>query len=479
MKERLFRVKSDYRNILVLFLDTCISLSASVASILFVRWVTEPVQGFEFYVLAWALLGALFSVVSYLLLGTYKIVVRHSTLRSVGTLIGAAFLKEMFLTVCVLLRLFRFGTPEYDALMIMADLLVTLALLILARVMAVIVVNDIRDTPDRFIDRVPVMVFGTDDSAVAAVIRLENNSNYNVVGYLTRDRHKVGLVLQDYKSYLLEDEDSLKNLKIQLGFQGILFVNESDAAEEGGRDGLIQMCMRNGLQCMTSPGIDNVGYCMIKRTAMSSPAGDETEFIPDGMSSFARNTKRIIDFVLSSFLLVVFSPLFLICYVAVKCEDGGPAIYRQERIGRFGRPFIIYKFRSMRIDSESAGPALYSGDEDPRLTKVGKFLRNHHLDELPQLFNVWKGDMAFVGHRPERKFFIDKIINLDPRYYYLYQIRPGVTSYSTLKNGYADSMEKMLRRLEFDLYYLRHRSLWFDIKVLWQTFAGIVFGKVF
>ena len=133
----------------------------------------------------------------------------------------------------------------------------------------------------------------------------------------------------------------------------------------------------------------------------------------------------------------------------------------------------------MRQDAESDGPQLYSGDDDPRLTKVGKFLRQHHLDELPQLWNVLVGQMAFIGWRPERKYYIDKIMEVDPRYYYLYQIRPGVTSYATLRNGYTDSMDKMIRRLEFDLYYLRHRSAWFDLKILWLTFVNIIFGKKF
>ena len=227
-----------------------------------------------------------------------------------------------------------------------------------------------------------------------------------------------------------------------------------------------------------SPRIDEASFGGVSQQTIKEFT--DSDFIPDGMTAFSRNTKRAIDFVLSSVLLVVFSPLFLICWAAIKIGGGpGPVIYRQERIGRFGRPFDIYKFRSMRADAESAGPALYSGDDDPRLTKVGKFLRQHHLDELPQLFNVWKGDMAFVGYRPERKFYIDQIMEIDPRYYYLYQIRPGVTSYATLRNGYTDTMEKMLRRLEFDLYYLRHRSLWFDIKILWQTFANIAFGKKF
>lgn len=207
---------------------------------------------------------------------------------------------------------------------------------------------------------------------------------------------------------------------------------------------------------------------------------DDTQFIPDGMNAFERNVKRIVDCLLAFIALVIFSPLFLFCYVAVRREDGGPAIYKQERIGRFGRPFCIYKFRSMRVDAEKMGPALYKGaGKDPRLTKVGRFIRVHHLDELPQLWNVFVGDMAFIGPRPERKFYIDQIMEHDPRYSYLYQIRPGVTSYATLYNGYTDTMEKMLRRLRLDLYYLEHRSWWLDFKILAKTFIYIVFGKKF
>jgi lipopolysaccharide/colanic/teichoic acid biosynthesis glycosyltransferase len=202
-------------------------------------------------------------------------------------------------------------------------------------------------------------------------------------------------------------------------------------------------------------------------------------YIVDGMNEMERNIKRVIDFFVALICLIVFSPLMAVCYIAVKREDGGPAIFKQERIGRFGRPFYIYKFRSMRMDAEKDGPALYQHENETRMTKVGKFLRTHHLDELPQLWNVVKGEMAFIGPRPERKYFIDQIMEHDPRYTYLYQVRPGVTSYATLYNGYTDTMEKMLRRLELDLYYLEHRSLWFDAKLLVLTFINIVFGKKF
>lgn len=162
-------------------------------------------------------------------------------------------------------------------------------------------------------------------------------------------------------------------------------------------------------------------------------------------------------------------------------EDRGPAIYKQERIGKGGKAFNLYKFRSMKTDAEADGPQLCNEniDDDPRLTRAGRFLRSHHLDELPQLWNVFTGDMAFVGPRPERQFFINKIMEHDDRYPLLYQLRPGVTSYATLYNGYTDTMEKMLKRLELDLYYLEHRSFFFDIKILWLTFASIACGKKF
>lgn len=191
--------------------------------------------------------------------------------------------------------------------------------------------------------------------------------------------------------------------------------------------------------------------------------------------------KRFLDFIIACVCLVVFAPLFIACYIAILIEDGAPAIYRQERIGLHGKPFYIYKFRSMNRDAEKDGPQLLldGAFNDPRLTRVGRFLRAHHLDELPQLWNVIRGDMAFIGYRPERKFYIDQIMQRDPRYVKLYAIRPGVTSYATLYNGYTDTMEKMLRRLDYDLYYLEHQSLWTDCKILFTTFFHIIFGKRF
>lgn len=188
--------------------------------------------------------------------------------------------------------------------------------------------------------------------------------------------------------------------------------------------------------------------------------------------------KRIFDVAVALTGMITLSPVFLIAYIMIKREDGGPAIFSQERIGRYGKPFIIYKFRSMRIDAEADGAQLYhTGDE--RLTRVGAFLRAHHLDELPQFWNVVRGDMSFVGHRPERQVYIDEIMKHNPDYEKLYVVRPGVFSRATLYNGYTDTMEKMLKRLEMDLDYLKARSLWFDFKIISLTAISIISGKKF
>lgn len=205
----------------------------------------------------------------------------------------------------------------------------------------------------------------------------------------------------------------------------------------------------------------------------------ENKQYKDNMNKAEQIIKRSVDFVIATCCLILFFPLAIACAIAIRLEDGLPVFYRQERIGLHGKSFFIYKFRSMKIDAEKDGPDLLEIKGDQRLTKVGRFLRMHHLDELPQLWNIFKGDMAFVGPRPERKYYIDQIIKHDPRYTYLYQIRPGATSYATLYNGYTDTMPKMLRRLSLDLYYLEHRSWWFDAKILFKTMMNILFGKIF
>lgn len=197
------------------------------------------------------------------------------------------------------------------------------------------------------------------------------------------------------------------------------------------------------------------------------------------LSKGAAITKRAFDITGALIALILFSLVFLIIIIAIKSEDHGPAIFKQKRIGYKGKIFTLYKFRSMIVSAEKEGqPQLYQKG-DSRLTKVGRFIRDHHLDELPQLWNVLRGDMSFVGYRPERKYFVDKIMAINPDYALLYQTRPGLFSLATLYNGYTDTMEKMLERLRMDLNYLYKRTFWLDIKIIWLTAMSIITGKKF
>lgn len=195
------------------------------------------------------------------------------------------------------------------------------------------------------------------------------------------------------------------------------------------------------------------------------------------MGAAALVVKRATDVVCALLGLVVLSPVFLVIIVLMKRQNNGPVFFRQERIGYGARPFTIYKFRTMSSVIEENGPQLVAKCDDTNSTKLEQFLRNHHLDELPQLWNVLRGDMSLVGPRPERQFFIDKIMAHDKSYEYIFKMRPGLTSEATLYNGYTDTMDKMLRRLHMDVDYYKRRSLILDFSIVLKTFVSIVTGK--
>ena len=429
--------------------NTVLSCLGSLLSILLVRWVSGPAVGFFRYVILYLLCAAVFTVIGFYLSGLFRNLSRKVSLWMGGRLVAAVLIKETGLSVLMLTDLGRSHIDSYFLLGLLADILFTIVLIVYPRSVASRIRREAMEIRT-LSDRLNALVYGCDDSAADYADRARLSGRYSVVGLLSDDPEMAGAQIREYVVYYAAGHRDIEALQWRLG----------------------------GIDCILFPGDSHIDGGT-PATGASAPHPGGTTEITDPMNAAGRFIKRSIDLLGSGLLLLLFSPLILICSIVVYLEDGSPVIYRQERIGRGGKAFDIYKFRTMRTDAETMGPALYSGDGDPRLTRTGRFLRRHHLDELPQLWNVFRGDMSFIGYRPERRYYIDQIMARNPRYRFLFQIRPGVTSYATLYNGYTDTLEKMLTRLDMDLYYLRNHSVWFDLRILGLTFLRIVGGKRF
>jgi exopolysaccharide biosynthesis polyprenyl glycosylphosphotransferase len=196
----------------------------------------------------------------------------------------------------------------------------------------------------------------------------------------------------------------------------------------------------------------------------------------DSMPHWQKITKRVIDVLASALVLLIALPVFMIIAIAVKLGSKGPVFYKQIRIGFKGKPFHILKFRTMIEDSELAGPQLSSAN-DSRITPIGKWLRKYRLDEIPQFLNVLLGEMSLVGPRPERKFFIDQIVQIAPHYKHLHRVKPGITSWGQVKYGYAENVDQMVERLKFDILYIENRSIAIDFRILIYTILTVLQGK--
>lgn len=305
------------------------------------------------------------------------------------------------------------------------------------------------------------------------IIGRERQLGYNIVGYLTTQDKKEPNPLDEYLPNLGTIDD-IDRILIKDGIEEVILALEK--SEHTKLKKLIGLLDRHSHTVLVR-AIPEMRAILLGKVNMPNVRGAglleiKTHFIP----IWLRIVKRSMDIIASSLVLLLCSPLYLFVAIRVRLSSEGPIFYKQERIGRYGKPFMIYKFRSMYLDAEKGGPQL-SSDTDDRCTPWGRVMRKYRLDEIPQFWNVLRGDMSLVGPRPERQFFINQIAQRDARVHKLHKVRPGITSWGQVQYGYASNVDEMIDRLKIDLIYIENLTLGLDIKIMIHTVLVILRGS--
>jgi len=317
------------------------------------------------------------------------------------------------------------------------------------------------------------VMIGSNENAVDVYKDIKDQKKYSgheIPGFINVHQ-KEHYQLQDHLSHLGSHEN-MEGILRELYVEEVIIALEP--SEHGKIGDIVNRLSLLDLRVSAIPSMTDILTGKVRSTTIfGTPLQEVTHEV---MPTWQQNVKQLMDVVLSILALIILTPIFLVLATGVKLSSPGPIFYKQPRVGRYGREFRIYKFRSMYHNAEENGPEL-SSKHDPRVTRFGQFMRKHRLDEIPNFFNVLRGDMALVGPRPEREYFIQKITELAPHYVHLHKVKPGITSWGQVKYGYAENVEEMVKRLRFDILYIENRSLFVDMKILFYTVITIIKGK--
>ena len=430
----------------------------------------EMSEGISFFLLGSALMIATFWFVLYTLIGQYRDIFRKSRVKEITNLAQISFLGAIIIFFALLLD--DEGVENYRSYYKTISTYFLLHFLITA-IFRTIVITSIQKLIRKGAIAFNTLIVGSNANAREVFLELDKNNRHlglKILGYLQVFKAGESVFVNELKNlgFYRQLPELIKKYDVE---EVIIAIEPSEHKKI---EEILSLMEGEKVRISILPDLYQILLGSVKVNHLfGTPL---IEIKQNLMPLWQEVLKRVIDVVASALFLLIFFPVYAMIAVMVKLSSPGPIFYKQERIGKNGKPFYIFKFRSMFIDAEKSGPLL-SSDFDPRITSWGRFMRKVRLDELPQFWNVIIGDMSLVGPRPERQFFIDQIVKIAPHYKHLHRVRPGITSLGQVKYGYASNVDEMVRRLKFDILYIENMSLAMDFRVMLYTIKIIVEGR--
>lgn len=408
----------------------------------------------------------LFWVSMFGLVGLYHDPYRKSRLREFGVSLTITIIGTIVLFFVLLIDDYVVAYQNYYKILLAMFLLV-FALTYIPRL--VITTQTIHRIHNRKIGY-PTIIVGSGKKAIQTYNDINSeriSQGYRIIGFIDLPN---GVRVD--QSLILGSINNIPEVISRYGIEEVILAIDNESPQTLAT--VLNLLVPLNVNIKAIPSMYDILLGKVKLNRIIGTTLVDVSFEP--MPAWQANLKEMLDYFIAILGLLLSAPVALILTVVIKITSKGPVIFKQERIGQHGKPFYIYKFRSMYIDAEVNGPAL-SSQTDPRVTPVGRFMRKTRLDEIPNFINVLKGDMSVVGPRPERQFYIDQLVKVAPHYLHLQKVKPGITSWGQVKYGYAENIDQMVERLKYDLLYLENMSLYIDFKIMIYTILTILKGK--